>query len=91
VREKDVEAYLVHRVHAAGGEVRKVVFPGHVGAPDRLVLLPARPLTWVELKSPTGQLRPAQIREHARLRAFGQEVVVIRSKGAVDAWLTLNS
>lgn len=40
--ESEIETYLVERVKAAGGEVRKVKWIGRHGAPDRLVLLPAR-------------------------------------------------
>jgi len=39
MRESKIEAYLVERVKAEGGEVRKVQWVGHRGAPDRLVLL----------------------------------------------------
>lgn len=93
IKESVVERYLIKRVRELGGETRKVVFPGHDGAPDRLVLFPPiirdglalhTDLAWVELKSPLGKLRPAQIREHKRLRALGQNVKVIRSKEEVD-------
>lgn len=39
-RERDIERYLVKRVKALGGEVRKVQWVGRSGAPDRLVMLP---------------------------------------------------
>lgn len=42
-RERDIEKYLVGRVKALGGEVRKVKWIGRNGAPDRLVMLPAVP------------------------------------------------
>lgn len=42
MRESKIEAYLVERVKALGGEVRKVNWIGRRGAPDRLVMLPAR-------------------------------------------------
>lgn len=41
-RERDIENYLVERVKALGGEVRKVKWIGRNGAPDRLVMLPRR-------------------------------------------------
>lgn len=44
MRERDVEQYLVEQVKAKGGEVRKVRWIGRHGAPDRLVMLPDRPL-----------------------------------------------
>lgn len=42
MRERDIEDYLVKRVNAMGGEVRKVKWIGRRGAPDRLVMLPRR-------------------------------------------------
>lgn len=41
-RESTVEDYLVQRVKALGGAVRKVNWVGVNGAPDRLVLIPGR-------------------------------------------------
>lgn len=40
MRESTIENYLVERVKAMGGEVRKVKWIGRHGAPDRLVMLP---------------------------------------------------
>lgn len=40
LREAQIEAYLVKRVKALGGECRKVKWLGRPGAPDRLVMLP---------------------------------------------------
>lgn len=42
MKERDIEGYLVKRVKALGGEVRKVQWAGRDGAPDRLVMLPSR-------------------------------------------------
>lgn len=81
--ERDVEDYLVKRVKALGGEVRKVEWIGRRGAPDRLAMLPGR-LLWIELKSPGKKAKPHQIREHARMRAMGQRVEVIDSFEGVD-------
>jgi len=78
MRESDIEKYLVERVKAMGGEVRKVKWIGRNGAPDRLVMLPDRTV-WVELKAPGQKCRPHQIREHERMRRMGQTVVVIDS------------
>jgi hypothetical protein len=38
--ERDIEDYLVKRVKAMGGEVRKVQWVGRNSAPDRVVMLP---------------------------------------------------
>lgn len=48
--EAKVEDFLVKRVKALGGEVRKVKWVGRKSAPDRLVMLPRRvamPLSYV--------------------------------------------
>jgi hypothetical protein len=102
VKESGIERYLVHRVKALGGEVRKVQWVGRCGAPDRLVMLPARPTewygadgpvelartVWVELKAPGAKPSPHQLREHARMRGMGQHVVVIDSIEGVEELLS---
>ena len=94
--ESEIETYLVERVKAAGGEVRKVKWIGRHGAPDRLVLLPAEfngnwersaIVVFVELKAPGKPLEEHQAREHKRMRGFGARVIVIDSKEGVDALL----
>ena len=42
MRERDIEKYLVQQAKALQGEVRKVTFIGHRGAPDRLLMVPER-------------------------------------------------
>jgi hypothetical protein len=97
VRESDIEKYLVKRVKALGGEVRKVQWIGRRGAPDRLVMLPAtwvlcddnayrqhRRTAWVELKAPGEAPDPHQAREHRRMREMGERVVVIDSVEGVE-------
>ena len=100
MRERDIEEYLVDRVKAMSGEVRKVKWVNRRGAPDRLVMLPARqvhtgggcfnarPATvWVELKAPGTVPEDYQLREHARMRKLGQIVVVIDSLEGVEELL----
>ncbi len=92
MRESVIEKHLVQRVKALGGEVRKVQWVGRRGAPDRLVMLPRRDgdehtTTWVELKAPGVKPEPHQLREHERMRAMGQRVVVIDSIKAVEELL----
>lgn len=86
MRESDIEAYLVGRVKALGGEVRKVRWVGRCGAPDRLIML-KHWLVWVELKAPGQKPRVNQLREHERLRNMGQSVHVIDSIAKVEALL----
>lgn len=83
MRERDIERYLIARVKALGGEVRKVKWIGRRSAPDRLVLLPGR-CYWVEIKAPGKTPTPAQKREHARLRNAGADVFVLDSHHAID-------
>ena len=80
IRERDVERHLVRHVQQIGGEVRKVTWPGRSGAPDRVVFFPGGVVVWVELKRPTGRAEPHQHREHERMRAMGQTVLVLRSE-----------
>ena len=83
MREQTVEAYLVERARALGGEVRKIKWIGRRGAPDRLAMLPGRTL-WVELKAPGEKAKPHQVREHERMRRMGQRVEVVDSFERVD-------
>lgn len=94
MRERDIERYLVKRVKALGGEVRKVQWIGRRGAPDRVVMCKGRVFVhdlgddaWVEVKTTGEKPEPHQLREHERMRAMGQRVVVIDSIEAVDALL----
>ncbi|MBT9467113.1 VRR-NUC domain-containing protein [Hydrogenophaga sp.] len=95
MKESQIEAHLVKRVKALGGEVRKVQWIGRRGAPDRLVMLPTSPhrhvwaagTIWVELKAPGLKAETHQVREHERMRCMGQRVVVIDSIEAVEKLL----
>jgi len=83
-RESDIEKYLVKRVKDVGGQIRKAQWVGHVGAPDRRVMLPDRMPIWIELKAPGKKPEPHQLREHNRMRKLGELVEVIDSYEAVD-------
>jgi hypothetical protein len=84
MRESDIENYLVDAVGFLGGEVRKLMWIGRRGAPDRVVMLPDGRLLWVELKAPGAKAKPHQLREHARMARCGQHVHVIDSMEGVD-------
>ena len=86
-RERDIERYLVEQTAKHGGETRKVQWIGRHGAPDRLVMLPGVAI-WVELKAPGEKAKPHQLREHERMRALGQRVVVVDSFDGVDKVLS---
>ena len=96
--ERDIEARLVQRVKALGGECRKVAWQGRVGAPDRVCFLPNKNgydnLIWVELKAPGGAAtfpknahEKAQHREHERMRKMGQRVEVVDSYERIEELL----
>ncbi|PHM39301.1 nuclease p44 [Xenorhabdus mauleonii] len=80
IREDVIEKHLVNEVKKAGGIAYKFVFPGRRGVPDRIVVLPKGRVVFVECKAPGEKPRPDQLREHERLRALGQKVVVLDSK-----------
>jgi len=98
MRESVIEKALKDRAKALCGECRKVAWVGRSGAPDRLVMLPARPWTnrstntayWVELKAPGKKPEPHQLREHERMRAMGQRVLVIDSLELIDYYFPLD-
>jgi len=58
MRETAVEAHLRRRAIAEGALVRKMIWPGHRGAPDRLVIWPGPLLRAVSVEpKPTGGYR----------------------------------
>lgn len=102
MRESTIEKHAVRRAREVGGEIRKVQWLGRRGAPDRLLMLPAKRLSqsidcawcnprglviWVEFKAPGVKPDPHQVREHERMRKMGQRVEVIDSIEAVEALL----
>lgn len=83
VRESDVEKYLVARIKAEGGEIRKVKWVGRRNAPDRIIFLQGL-MVYVELKRPGKYLTEGQQREAIRLRAHGAKVTWANNKIMVD-------
>ena len=101
MRESVIEKALKDRAKALGGECRKVAWVGRSGAPDRLVMLPSGQVfavdeighgrtTWVELKAPGKKPESHQLREHERMRAMGQRVLVIDSLELIDYYFPLD-
>lgn len=84
--ESAVERHLIKRVHEVGGMTAKIT-PVVAGIPDRLVILPGGKIRLVELKKPTGRLRPAQRAWIAKAAKRGVEVIVLWSSAQVNAWI----
>ena len=90
--EAEIEAYLRKRVLETGGRIRKMTWPGHRGAPDRMIWwpvycssgdLPPR-MVFVEVKAPGKKATKQQQREHEKLRNDAFEVWVVDSKEQID-------
>ena len=84
IRENDIEKYLKSRCDKAGFLLRKAQWVGLNHCPDRLIMTAASTV-WIELKAPGKKPRSGQLREHARMRLAGQNVMVIDSKEQVDS------
>lgn len=82
--EAKIEDYLRRRVKETGGQYRKLVWPGHRGAPDEMVWWFGPRVAFVECKAPGGRLDPQQDREIAGLTKDGFKVFVVRSPEDVD-------
>jgi hypothetical protein len=85
MKESRVEKVLGWEVKDRGGWAIKLL-PSVSGLPDRMVLLPGGRLIFVELKSPTGTVKPHQTVIHDRLRRLGFEVVVLNTTDRVRQW-----
>ena len=72
MNEKYIEKKFVEAVKKAGGLAPKFVSPGLNGVPDRIVLLPAGHIGFVELKAPGKMMRPLQMRRKKQLERFLQ-------------------
>lgn len=84
-KEAVIEAYLVKRIHALGGECEKFVSPMRRSVPDRIVTMPGAKIIFVELKRFGKHPTEMQERDHQRRREMGFDVRVIDSKEGVDA------
>jgi len=87
--EKAIEQFLVQQVKRRNGLAIKLNSTSLTGLPDRLILLPRGLLFFVELKSPTGRLRPTQKAIHKVLENLGFTVYVINSKTKVKEVLKI--
>ncbi|CAB4198819.1 VRR-NUC domain containing protein [uncultured Caudovirales phage] len=103
--EGRIEKALVARIKAIGGEIRKSVWVGKRGCPDRFVMLPTRHRVhvvtvaeglgrwvrnpWVECKAPGEPLEDHQEREHKKMRDRGELVLVIDTLALIDRYFPL--
>jgi hypothetical protein len=85
VKETRVETTLRVEIKSLGGWAIKFL-PSVSGLPDRIVLLPGGRIYFVELKSPTGTVKPHQTVVHNRLRSLGFEVLVLNTPDSVREW-----
>jgi VRR-NUC domain. len=84
VSEKSIERYLAQRCTSLGLVCLKYSNCNLVGFPDRLILLPAGAVVWVELKSRGQKPRAIQQIRHKLLDSIGHQVHVIDSRAGVD-------
>ena len=85
ILESEVESYLRKRIESVGGQCVKFIPDYKRGWPDRLLLLPAGVVIWVETKRPVGgSLSSAQLVAHEQLRRLGQRVEVVWTKEEAD-------
>ena len=77
MREKEIEKKLVQSVKARGGMAPKLVCPGIIGMPDRLILMGGGKVGFIELKASGMKPRAIQVSRHQALRALGFKVFVL--------------
>ena len=77
--ERTIELKFVKEVKKAGGIALKLVCPGFIGMPDRLVLMPKGKIFFAEMKAPGQKPRPVQVKRHEMLRNLGFKVYVVDS------------
>lgn len=91
--EGKIEEYLVDRVRATGGKIRKLKWIGRNGAPDRMVWWPPKgewptytkfTLVFVELKARNKKLSKTQVEEIRKMRKDGFTVYVADRTEIID-------
>lgn len=87
VREKTIEQYLRRRVMERGGLCLKFTSPGTVGVPDRVLLLPAGRIFFVECKSPGGNFTHRQRHVAEVFSTLGHTVRLVDSRASVDLFM----
>lgn len=74
--ENRIETAFVKATQKRGGLCLKFTSPSMAGVPDRMVLLPAGQLGFVEMKAPGKKPRPLQVKRLKQLKDLGYPVFV---------------
>lgn len=82
--ESKIESHAVKKGESLGAEVRKVVYQGRKGSPDRWFFFPGAQLLIIELKRPGEKPEPLQKHEMNELRKKGFYVAWTDSIEGVD-------
>ena len=91
MREAELEDILVTEIRKSGGRTYKWVSPGNSGVPDRIVLLPAGKIIFIELKADTGKLSAQQKIQINRIQSLGQDVRVVKGiRGLIDFFYAID-
>ena len=91
MREAELEDILVTEIRKSGGRTYKWISPGNSGVPDRIVLLPAGKIIFIELKADTGKLSAQQKIQINRIQSLGQDVRVVKGiRGLVDFFYAID-
>lgn len=85
--EKEIEAYFVRCVRAAGGIAYKFRSVSQRGVADRIACMPNGQAWFVELKKPGGRLSALQEIFAEEMQHTRQHYACLWSKEDVDTWL----
>ena len=85
MKEKQIEQALKQAVEARGGICWKLISPGTTGVPDRLILMPAGHIGFVEVKTPGGKPRPIQKHRIKQLQNLGFTALVLDALDDIEA------
>ena len=84
--EKEIEAYFVIRVIAAGGKAYKFRSVTQRGVADRIACMPNGEAWFIELKKPGGRLSALQEVFAEEMNHTKQRYACLWSKEDVDEW-----
>ena len=85
MKEKQIEQALKQAVEARGGICWKLISPGTVGVPDRMILMPAGHIGFVEVKAPGRKPRPIQKHRIKQLQHLGFTALVLDDPDDIEA------